>query len=188
MYLIVVAVLTFAVMFLLDKGFSRLFRSRSQHKSGLSVKLPKRYGVTAILLGVLGVLVLLQLAKEFDALMLFLGIALLVMASGFACYYLGFGIYYDDESFLYSSFGKKTVSYRYADIQAQQLFTVTGGSVAIDLFLPDGKSVGLQSTMVGVYPFLDKACHARMRQLGLNSAECAWFEPSESRWFPPKED
>lgn len=188
MYVIIVAAITFAVLFGLDKLFGKIFRGKQQHKSGLSVKLPKRYAIVSLLLCLLGILVLMQLFNGFDRLMLFAGIVVLLMGIGFGAYYLGFGIYYDDESFVYSNFGKPSVTYRYADIDAQQLFVTTGGSILVDLFMNDGKCVGLQSTMQGVYPFLDKACHARFRQLGINSAECEWFNESESRWFPPKED
>lgn len=187
MYIIIIAAVTFAVMFLLDKLCSKLFRSKKEHQTGLAVKLPKRYAIAGLLLGLLGVMVLLQLAGGFDRLMLVLGIALLLMGGGLGAYYLGFGIYYDDDSFLYSGFGKRPVRYRYADIEAQQLFQTTGGGLVIDLFLRDGKSVGLQASMQGVYPFLDKACHARLRQLGIDSTECDWLDESKSCWFPPKE-
>ena len=129
----------------------------------------------------------MQLVNGFDSLMLVLGIALLLMGGGLGAYYLGFGIYYDDESFLYASFGRKTVEYRYSDIEAQQLFQTTGGGLVIDLFLSNGRSIGLQSAMQGVYPFLDKACHARLRQLGIDSTECDWLDESKSCWFPTKE-
>lgn len=187
MYVIVIAAVTFAVLFLLDKLFGKLFRGRKQHRSGLSVKLPKRYAIAGLLLGLLGLMVLMQLVNGFDSLMLVLGIALLLMGGGLGAYYLGFGIYYDDESFLYATFGKKTVEYRYSDIEAQQLFQTTGGGLVIDLFLSNGRSIGLQSAMQGFYPFLDKACHARLRQLGIDSTECDWLDESKSCWFPTKE-
>ncbi len=188
MYIIIIAALTFAVMFGLDKLFTKLFRDKTQHRSGLSVKLPKRYAITGLLLCLLGVLCLIQLFSGFSRLMLVLGITLILMGAGLEAYYLGFGIYYDDETFLYSTFGKPTLTYRYADIDAQQLYLTTGGGILVDLYMTDGRSVGLQSTMQGVYPFLDKACHARFRQLGINSAECDWFNEGSSCWFPPKED
>ncbi len=188
MYIVIVAALTFAVMFGLDKLFTKLFRGKQQHRSGLAVKLPKRYAIAGLLLGLLGVLILIQLFNGFRPLILVVGILLLVMCAGLEAYYLGFGIYYDEESFLYSTFGRRSVTYRYADIEAQQLYVTTGGGILVDLYMSDGKSVGLQSTMQGAYEFLDKACHARFRQLGINSAECPWFNEGESCWFPPKED
>ena len=42
--------------------------------------------------------------------------------------------------------------------------------------------------MEGAYDFLSKAAHARMRQKGLNSHECAWFDEAKGQWFPPVEE
>lgn len=187
MYIFIVAAVVFALCFGADKLFGKLFRGRTQHKSGLSVRLSKRYGVAGLLLGVLSALVLIQLVQEYSTLMLFAGIILVVTGIGLIVYYLSFGIYYDDESFLLSVFGKPSVLYRYSDITAQQLYQTAGG-IMVELYLADGRTVGLQQGMEGVYPFLDKACHARFRQLGINSHECDWFDESNSCWFPPKED
>ena len=52
----------------------------------------------------------------------------------------------------------------------------------------DGKAVSVQGNMEGAPGFLDKAAHARMRQLGLNSHECDWFDETQGRWFPPVEE
>ena len=54
--------------------------------------------------------------------------------------------------------------------------------------MQDGKTVSIQTGMEGALTFLDKAAHARMRQLGLNSHECAWFDETKSCWFPPVEE
>lgn len=184
---IIVAVVTFGIMYLADRSFTKHFRSRDQHKTGLSVRLRKAYAVMGILVSVLAVAVLVQLANAYSPLLLFGGLFLLVLGVALVVYYMTFGIFYDDESFILTTFGKKSVTYRYSDIQAQQLYTTAGG-LLIELYLSDGRTVGLQQTMEGVYPFLDKACHARFRQLGVNSAECAWFDESQSCWFPPRED
>ena len=58
----------------------------------------------------------------------------------------------------------------------------------VSLTVEDGKAVSVQSTMEGAMTFLDKAAHARMRQKGLNSHECEWFDEQNSCWFPPVED
>lgn len=188
MQYILVAALTFGVMFLLDKGFTKLFRSKEQHKSGLAVRLKKGYGVAGILLCVLAVVVLLQYITGGEKMMLFCFVVLLIMGAGLLVYYMTFGVFYDDEGFVLSTFGRKSAAYRYADIENQKLYVITGGSNVVELYLSDGNTVSLQSTMEGVYPFLDKACHARFRQLGINSHECGWFDEGQSCWFPPKED
>lgn len=187
MYIFIVAAIVFALCFVLDKLFGKVFRGKAQHQSGLSVRLAKRYGVAGLLVSVLAVLVLMQLVKEYNTLLLLAGIILAVTGIGLIVYYLSFGVYYDDESFLLSVFGRPSVTYRYADITAQQLYRTAGG-IMVELYLSDGRTVGLQQGMEGLYPFLDKACHARFRQLGINSFECEWFDEDNSCWFPPKED
>ena len=54
--------------------------------------------------------------------------------------------------------------------------------------MENGKTVSVQTSMEGAPSFLDKAAHARMRQLGLNSHECPWFDETKGQWFPPLED
>ena len=112
---------------------------------------------------------------------LFLGIIM-------AAYYLSFGIFYDDETFLVSSFGRKSLEYRYSDIQKQQLYVVSGGSVIVELWLKNGKTLSLQSGMEGVYPFLDHAFAAWCRQTGRRAEDCAFHDPAKSWWFPHEED
>ena len=48
-YLVVIAA-TFGVMFLLDKGLTKLFRSRDQHRSGTAVRLKKHFGILSLAL------------------------------------------------------------------------------------------------------------------------------------------
>ena len=54
-YLLVIAA-TFGVMFVLDKGLTKLFRSRDQHRSGTAVRLKKHYGILSLALMALGLL------------------------------------------------------------------------------------------------------------------------------------
>ena len=186
-YLLVIAA-TFGVMFLLDKGLTKLFRSRDQHRSGTAVRLKKHYGIMAIALMILGVLGILAYFSE-GTLVLLIG-GLLVAPGGalLGVYYMTHGIFYDDESFLYTTFGNKSVTYRYADIQGQKLYVLQGGSYIVELYMAGGKSVSIQTTMEGALPFLDKAAHARFRQLGQNSHECDWFDETKASWFPPVEE
>ena len=52
---LLVAALVFLVCFLVDKGFTKLFRSQQEHKSGLAIRLNKRYGSIGLIIAVLGV-------------------------------------------------------------------------------------------------------------------------------------
>ena len=50
-----IAVLVFAACYGVDKGFSKLFRSRKEHQSGKAVKHNKRAALFGLVLAVLGV-------------------------------------------------------------------------------------------------------------------------------------
>ena len=185
-YLLIIAA-TFGVMFLLDKSLTKLFRNRDQHRSGTAVRLKKHYGIFSLALMVLGVLSVTTYFTDGNPALL-LGILLIPGGAALGIYYLTHGIFYNDDGFLYTTFGNRSVSYRYGDIQAQKLYVLQGGSYLVELYMADHTTVSVQTSMEGAYAFLDKACHARFRQLGVNSFECDWFDSENSCWFPPKED
>ena len=185
MELVLVVAGTFLLCFLLDKGFQKLFRSKPQHKSGEVVKLNKMYAIAGLALCVLGVAAIIS-GINGHLFILIAGILVLVIGIFLAVYYLSFGLFYDDDSFLVTSFRKKDTVYRYGDIQAQQLYNNMGHTV-IELHMKDGSAVILQANMTGVYPFMDKAFGAWLRQTGRNQADCPFYDPDNSCWFPPAE-
>lgn len=186
-FLLVVLVMggTFGLCFLADKGFTKLFRGSVQHKSGKSVRLSSKYGAFGAVLVALGIAAVFAGGKELKML-LFGGVVVLLVGVGLIVYYMTFGVYYDADTFLLSTFGKKSKVYRYADIQSQQLFTTAGG-VLIELYLSDGRSLGLQASMAGTYPFLDHAFAAWCAQTGRQPEDCAFHDPENSLWFPTVE-
>ena len=186
-FVLMIAALVFTVCFLVDRAFTKLFRSKAQHRSGKAVRASKRYGLFGVILFILGVVALSYGTSQ--GLLLFAGgILVLLVGIAMAGYYLSFGIFYDNETFLVSSFGRKSVEYRYSDIQKQQLYVVSGGSVIVELWLKSGKTLSLQSGMDGVYPFLDHAFAAWCRQTGVLPEDCDFHDPSKSWWFPHEED
>lgn len=185
---ILTAALTFGVLYLLDKTFTGLFRNKKEYKSGLSVRLPKGNGIAGILLTVLAALALMTDFGEGQGVMVFSGLAIAALGIGLCVYYISFGVYYDEESFVYNSFGNKAVTYRYADIKAQKLYVVQGGGILVELYMEDGKAVSLQSRMEGVYPFLDKAFYRWCDQKGIEPGSCEFHDPDNSLWFPPLEE
>ncbi len=178
---LMIVALVFGVCYLVDKGFTKLFRSKAEHRSGLSVRPSKRYasiGLIAIALGVGSMLAIPQEGWVMGAaggVILLLGICLVV-------YYMTFGIYYDDDGFLYCTFGRKGRTYRYGQIQSQNLY-----GTAIELYLEDGNTVQLQLAMTGVFPFMDKAFHGWLRQTERQKEACTWYEPENGKWFPQAE-
>lgn len=184
--ILLIAGAIFGVCYLVDRSFTRLFRSKAQHRSGLAVRVSKTYGVIGTLLILVGVLAIFT----WDAgwVLPAGGVVVLLMGLGLAAYYLTKGIFYDGESFLVSGLGKKTETHDYRDIREQRLYLIQGGSVVIELHMADGSTVSLQSTMTGVYPFLDTAFAGWCLQTGRDPQSCDFHDPSKHWWFPHEED
>ena len=184
--LLIVAAI-FGICYLVDKAFSKAFRSKAQHRSGMAVRANKRYGIFGVILSALGVLAVCVGITD-GAVLLIGGAVVLVMGICLAVYYLSFGIFYDGETFLYSRFGKTDAAYRYEEILGQKLYLVQGGNIIIELHMADGSTVSLQSAMDGVYPFLDTAFAAWCMQTGRDPQSCQFHDPRQSLWFPTVED
>ena len=185
--ILLIAAAVFGLCFAVDKAFAKLFRSKAQHRSGLAVRANKRYGLFGVILSVLGIMAVCVGMTD-GPVLLWGGIVVLLMGAALAVYYLSFGVFYDGETFLLSRFGKKEVTYRFSDIKGQKLYMVQGGNVIIELHMADGGTVSLQSTMDGVYPFLDTAFAAWCLQTGRDPQSCDFHDPSQSLWFPTVED
>lgn len=185
--ILLIAAAVFGLCFAVDKTFAKLFRSKAQHRSGRAVRANKRYGLFGVILSVLGIMAICVGIAD-GSVLLWGGILVLLMGLGLAVYYLSFGVFYDGETLLLSRFGKQDVTYRFADILGQKLYLVQGGNVIIELHMVGGGIVSLQSTMDGVYPFLDTAFAAWCLQTGRDPQSCDFHDPSQSLWFPTVED
>lgn len=181
-----VAALTFGACWLVDKGAKKIFRGKVQHISGLSVRLNKRYATIGIILAFLGVCAIFAGVKEYLALVIGGGVVVL-MGVCLIVYYLTFGIFYDDDSFLLTTFGKRSVSYRYDQIVGQMLYNA-GGNILVELHLKGGRSVTIQAPMVGGFAFLDHAFQRWCHQTGRDPKDCGFHDPDNSLWFPNMED
>ncbi len=185
--LLLIAAATFGVCYLLDRGFSRIFRSRTQHRSGLSVRMNKRYASFGLLLGVVGLAAILVGVRD-EWVLAGGGVLVLLAGIGLIVYYMTFGVFYDEESLLLSAFGKKSAAYSYRDIRGQKLYLIQGGNTVVELHMADGRTVAIQSTMEGAYPFLDYAFAAWCRQTGQEPEGCDFHDPAKSLWFPDIEE
>lgn len=185
--ILLIAAAVFGLCFAVDKAFAKLFRSKAQHRSGMAVRANKRYGLFGVILSVLGVMAICVGISD-GSVLLWGGIIVLLMGICLAVYYLSFGVFYDGETFLLSRFSKKDITYRFDQIQGQKLYLVQGGNVIIELHMTDGNTVSLQSTMDGVYPFLDTAFAAWCMQTGRDPQSCDFHDPSQSLWFPTVEE
>ena len=184
---IVLIAAVFGVCFLIDKGFNAVFRSQSQHKSGRAVRLNKRYATFGLILCLLGLLAVITGITGGWGLIV-CGIIVLAMGICLTVYYLSTGIFYDEESFLYSTFGKKELTYRYGQIREQRLYAITGGSMLVELHMEDGRTVTIQTAMDGALDFLNHAFAAWRTQKGLEMQDCPFHDPGAFQWFPGGED
>ena len=182
---LIVAALVFGVCFLVDKAFTRLFRNQAEHHSGTAVRLNKKYGAFGLILCVLGLGSLFYGLQE-PWVMIAAGCLLMAMGVGLVVYYMSYGIYYAQDSFLVTAVGKKTTRYAYRDIQNQQLYN-NYGQLLIELYMSDGKVVQVQSGMEGAFTFMDHAFAAWLRQTGRKVEDCPFHDPANSCWFPPVE-
>ncbi len=183
----IVAAVIFGICYLVDKTFSKLFRSKAQHRSGKAVRANKRYGIFGVILSVLGIMAIC-VGGSAEPVLTWGGAFVLVMGICLAVYYLSFGIFYDEETLLLCRFGKKDVTYDYQDIVGQKLYLIQGGNIVVELHMADGSTVSVQSMFQGVYPFLDAAFAGWCRQTGRDPDSCDFHDPSQSLWFPTVED
>ena len=184
---IIVAALVFGVCFLFDKGFDKAFRNKAQHKSGLAVRVTKRYAAFGAILIALGLMALI-VGLSNGPLLIVCGALVMAMGIGLVVYYATFGVFYDADSFILTTFGKKSTEYRFQDIKGQRLYIVQGGSVLVELHMSDGRAVTFQNTMEGTYPFLDVAFAGWCRQTGRKAEDCSFYDPSQHCWFPTVEE
>ena len=182
-----IAAVIFGLCYLVDKTFSKLFRSKAQHRSGMAVRANKRYGIFGVVLTVLGIMAIFVGITD-GPVLLWGGAIVLLMGVSLAVYYLSFGIFYDGESLLLQRFGKKDVTHYYKDIVGQKLYLIQGGNIVVELHMKNGSAVSVQSSFDGVYPFLDTAFAGWCLQTGRNPQDCDFHDPSQSLWFPAVEE
>ena len=184
--MLIIAALTFGACFLLDKGFQKKFRGKVQHVSGLSVRLNKRYASIGIIMFVLGVAALFA-GLNGELLLLIGGVLIAAVGTGLVVYYMTFGVFYDEDTVLLTTFGKKSKAYRYSEIACQQLYN-NYGQIVIELQMTDGRTVHLQGAMPGAYAFLDKAFARWCSQKNIREEDCDFHDPDNSCWFPSVEE
>ena len=186
---LLVAAMVFGLCFLIDKGFTRLFRSQAQHQSGTAVRLNKKYGAFGLILVVLGISAVIYGVSQ-GLILIICGLIVILMGAALVVYYMTFGIYYDADSFLYTAFGKKSATYHYSQIRCQQLYALQGGNVLCELHMTDGSAVQVQLALQGAEEFMNTAFLGWVRQknLDIRDGDFEFHDPENSCWFPPKED
>lgn len=187
MEVIVIAALAFGLCFAVDKLYTKLFRSRAQHRSGQSVRHSKRYGSIGLVLAVIGLAALMTGIGNNTALVVG-SLIVLALGVGLIIYYLSSGIYYDDAGFLVESFGKRSAFYSYGQILHQQLYTLQGGGIIVELHMENGEAVQVVSNMPEYDRFLAFAFRQWCKCKGMDPENCSFHDPETGRWFPAKEE
>ena len=187
LFVLFLAAAIFGICFIVDKAFTKAFRSKAQHRSGMAVRANKLYGLAGLILIILGILGFLT-GLGANILLLIGGIVVLILGICLVTYYLSFGVFYDGETMLICRFGKKDREYYFREIQGQKLYLVQGGNIIVELHMADGSVVSLQSSMDGILTFLDTAFAAWCLQKGIDPQSCDFHDPSQSLWFPTVED
>ena len=187
LFVLFLAAAIFGICFAVDKAFTKAFRSKAQHRSGMAVRANKLYGLAGLILIILGILGFLT-GLGANILLLIGGIVVLILGICLVTYYLSFGVFYDGETMLICRFGKKDREYYFREIQGQKLYLVQGGNIIVELHMADGSAVSLQSSMEGILTFLDTAFAAWCLQKGIDPQSCDFHDPSQSLWFPTVED
>jgi len=185
--LIIIIALVFGLCYLVDKGFTKLFRGKVQHSSGKSVRLSKRYGSIGTVMFAIGVAATFMGMNNAEWALMGGGIILVLGGIALVAYYLSFGIYYDEDSFIFSQFGKRSVTYYFKHIRCQQLY-LASGNVVVELHMADGSHFQVHTGMTGMDAFMDHAFSAWLQQTGRKQENCTWYDPDNSCWFPPMED
>ena len=187
LFVLLVAAAIFGICFAVDKAFTKAFRSKAQHRSGMAVRANKLYGLAGLVMMILGILGFLT-GLGANILLLLGGLVVLALGIALVVYYLTFGVFYDGETMLVCAFGKQDREYFFREIQGQKLYLVQGGNIIVELHMADGSAVSLQSSMEGIYTFLDTAFAAWCMQKGYDPQSCTFHDPSQSLWFPTVED
>ena len=184
--LILMIAAVFLLCYLADKGFTKLFRGKVQHQSGKSVRLSKRYGSIGAIMFALGVAAVFMGINNAEWALMGGGCILVLGGIALVVAYLSFGIYYDEDSFIFSKFGKPSVTYYFKNIRSQQLY-LAGGNIVVELHMNDGSHFQVHAGMTGMYVFMDHAFGAWLQYTGRKVEDCTWYDPDNSCWFPPYE-
>ena len=176
----------FLLCFLVDKGFTKVFRGKVQHQSGKSVRLSKRYGSIGVIMFALGMAATFMGMNAAEWALMGGGIILVLIGIALVVYYMSFGIYYDEDSFILSRFGKQSLTFYFKNIRSQQLY-LASGNVVVELHMVDGSHFQVHTGMLGMYAFMDHAFTAWLEATGRTKEDCSWYDPDNSCWFPPYE-
>lgn len=184
LYFLLVAVI-FGLIALVDFIFRKLFPGESAMKQGKAVRMPRYSFILGLILTLLGVIGLLYIPYRRE-MALWLGCwVVLLMGAYLLVNFCRFGIFYDDERFVYRTLTRKAKTYRYSDIQSQRSFLARSGYNTI-LYVA-GDEIQLYAAMQGLSDFLNKAFFRWCAQKGVDP-DTVETNPDMLLFFPDPDE
>ena len=180
-YILLVAVL-FGLVALGDLLLKKLFKLGKTKTE--AVRMPRYSIILGLIMAMLGLIAVLYVPREEEQ-VLWLGSWVgLIMGVYLFVNYLWFGIYYDDQQFTYRVLGKKSRTYRFADITGQRTFLAKSGWNS-NLYV-NGEEVQLYAAMQGLSDFLNKAFYLWCAAHGIDP-DTVENDPHNLIFFPEPE-
>ncbi len=180
LYILLIAVV-FGLVALADKLLQLIFPKNSTMKHGKAVRMPRYSFILGMLMTVLALVAILFLPLENET-FLFGGCVIVLLMGLYLLISFGrFGIFYDDEQFIYRTLTRKARTYRYADIEGQRSFVAKSG-LNTSLYAA-GDEIQLYGAMQGLSDFLNKAFFRWCAQTGTDP-DTVENNPSMLVFFP----
>ena len=165
LYLGLIAVI-FGCFALLDFLLKKLLRRTEAEANGQAVRLPRYSFILGLIMSLLGLIALLFVPMKGQWLLLAGCCLVLVIGLYLLVSFFRFGIFYNDEGFVYRTLTQKARSYRYEDITGQRSFLAKSG-LNTSLYAK-GDEIQLYSAMQGLDSFLNKAFFSWCRSKGID--------------------
>lgn len=178
-YILLIAAM-FGLVALADFLLQKFFPKPDVMRKGKVVRMPRYSFILGLLVTFFAIVGLLYL--PFEEKLLWWGCWLvLAMGAYLLTNFWRFGIFYDDEGFVYRTLTQKVKTYRYADITAQRSFLAKSG-VNTTLYAA-GEEIPLYSAMQGLGDFLHFAFYRWCEETGTDP-ESVENNPAMLHFFP----
>lgn len=182
-YILLIAV-GFGLVALIDLLLQKLFPKPDVMRKGKVVRMPRYSLILGLLITFFAIVGLLYLPLE-EKLLWWGCWLVLIMGAYLLTNFWRFGIFYDDEGFIYRTLTQKAKTYRYADITAQRSILARSG-VNTTLYAA-GEEIPLYSAMQGLGDFLHFAFYRWCEETGTDP-ESVENNPAMLHFFPEAND
>lgn len=170
LYILLIAAI-FGLVALVDFVIGRLFPKKEIQKTGNTVRLPRYSSILGLMMTLLALFALLFLDLSENTALAVGCVVVLIMGIFLLVNFWRFGIWYDEEKFVYRTLTKREKTYYYKDITGQQAILAKSG-VNTTLFV-GGDALELYESMQGLGNFLSKAFYAwcRIKEIDPDTVE-----------------